>query len=169
MLHCLLTWDVRRCKAAGDRHDRGVAQVRATAHSSTYGPWPGIHYQRRAWVECWERLQCAYISPGSPLDNSFVESFTSRYREWISEQWAVHFRAEGQVVGWTESNRKYCTYRPHWGVPGTYTPWGPVPFWKQPGYPLALQQKWTSKGPTSPCLDYLLASLPYCESHGGQD
>ena len=54
----------------------------------------------------------AYISPGSPLDNSFVESFTSRYRNeslnsglFISVQGAK-LLAEQHRIG-------YCTYRPH--------------------------------------------------------
>ena len=82
--------------------------VSATAHSSTYGP--GLEFITNAEHEWSAASGCsaAYISPGSPLDNSFVESFTSRYRD-ESLNSELFISAQGAKLLAEQNQIEYCT------------------------------------------------------------
>ena len=54
----------------------------------------------------------AYISPGSPFDNSFVESFTSRYKnESLNSE--LFISVQGAKLLSEQHRIEYCTYRPY--------------------------------------------------------
>ncbi len=65
----------------------------------------------RAWIAA-VGAKAAYIEPGSPWENGFVESFNARLRDELLDGEIFYGLREAQVVieGW---RRHYNTSRPH--------------------------------------------------------
>ena len=57
-------------------------------------------------------VNMAFIRPGKPMENGFVESFNGRFRdECLNEQWFVSMKyAQEKIEAWRE---EYNAYRPH--------------------------------------------------------
>ena len=72
-----------------------------------------------AWpLRDWCRLAAtAYIEPGSPWENPFIESFNGRVRDELLnvEEFGSIFEAEVLVESW---RIEYNTYRPHSSLGG---------------------------------------------------
>ena len=65
----------------------------------------------RAWIEA-VGAQTAYIEPGSPWENGYVESFNARFRDELLDGEVFHTLAEARIVieGW---RRDFNAVRPH--------------------------------------------------------
>ena len=92
-----------------------------------------------AWaLRDWCRLAgtaTAYIEPGSPWENPFVESFNGRVRDELlnTEEFATLLEAQVLVEAW---RIEYNTYRPHSSLGGLT--------------PAEFTKKWTINQPSLP-------------------
>ena len=80
------------------------------------------------WVKA-VGAKTAYIAPGSPWENGYVESFNARFRDELLDGEIFYSLREAQVIieGW---RRHYNTVRPHGSI--GYKP--PAPEVYQPGF-----------------------------------
>ena len=86
----------------------------------------------RDWINA-VGAKTAYIAPGSPWENGYVESFNARFRDELLDGEIFYSLREAQVIieGW---RRHYNTVRPHGSI--GYKP--PAPEVYLPGFPAGL-------------------------------
>jgi putative transposase len=86
----------------------------------------------------------AYIEPGSPWENPFVESFNSRFRdEFLNVDLFTSVLEARQLA--EDHRMEYNTYRPHSALQG-HTPLEILQQWRAACLPTSSQRNWTSKG-----------------------
>src|SRR6187200_554767 len=107
--------DPGRPQAQGHRRDRRAVR-------SVHPAWHAGPYQVRQWagfvakaVQEWITAvgaKTAYITPGSPWENGFVESFNARLRDELLDGEIFYTLREAQIVieSW---RRHYNAVRPH--------------------------------------------------------
>ena len=102
-------------QAQGHRRDRcSVGSLHPAGRAQPYplGQWPRVRGQA---VQDWIRAvgaKTAYIDPGSPWENGYVESFNARLRDELlnGEIFYTLREAEIMIESW---RRHYNTVRPH--------------------------------------------------------
>src|SRR6184192_1968744 len=96
------------------RHRRFVGPVhparRPRAHP--FRQWPGVRRHSGAGVDRRVGAKTAYIAPGSPWENGFIESFNARLRDELLDGEIFYTLREAQIIieSW---RRHYNTVRPH--------------------------------------------------------
>jgi Integrase core domain len=68
--------------------------------------WRGLRVRR------WIGVQLAFIRPGKPIENAYIESFNGRFRdEWLKEHWFFTIDHTRIVIeAW---RKEYNEQRPH--------------------------------------------------------
>jgi putative transposase len=83
------------------------------ARACPFRQWPGVRRHSRAqeWIGA-VGAKTAYITPGSPWENGFIESFNARLRDELLDGEIFYTLREAQIVieSW---RRHYNTVRPH--------------------------------------------------------
>lgn len=98
---------------------RKRCQLRATRVAATskqhffptcYGP-EFVAKDVRAWIEA-VGARAAFIEPGSPGENGYVEDFNARFRDALLDRDIFYALREAQIIieGW---GKHYNTKRPH--------------------------------------------------------
>ena len=93
------------------RPDGSVHPARAAAFvRSDNGP-EFVAKDVRAWIEA-VGAKTAFIEPGSPWENGYVESFNARFRDELLNREIFYSLREAQIIieGW---RKHYNTKRPH--------------------------------------------------------
>jgi len=86
----------------------------------------------------------AYIAPGSPWENPFVESFNSRFRdEFLNIELFVSVQEARRLA--EQYRMEYNTNRPHSALQGR-TPLEVLQQWRAAWLPTSSQRNWTSRG-----------------------
>jgi putative transposase len=86
----------------------------------------------------------AYIPPGSPWENPFVESFNGRFRGEFLNIELFSSLPEAKVLA--EQHRiEYNVYRPHWASRGVGR-WKPSSNGKRLDHPISSHKNWSGKG-----------------------
>src|SRR5947199_10839111 len=96
------------------RDRRAVRSVQPAWHAGPYKvrQWAGVRRPDRAGMVTAVGAKTAYITPGSPWENGYVESFNARLRDELLDGEIFYTLREAQIVieSW---RRHFNTIRPH--------------------------------------------------------